>query len=131
MSAIVKLGTGSRTGGPLGIPSNGAEFVSTTSDHMGIQMKAGRVVKLKDGNTLSDGIINANQKVIVYPAVTLNPKRYTILVSYNPELLEYGEVNCPAVVNFKEVDSIKLRFTAAKKTELHELDYIFLLHMVD
>src|SRR5690348_10732150 len=94
-SAMVKLGNASRTGSYLGIPSEGKEFVGVTPDLMGITLKGGRVEVIggkADGTDIVDGVVEANQHVIIHPPVALKPHRYHTLVSPNPALLRMGMV---------------------------------------
>lgn len=134
MSAMVKLGNASRTGSYLGIPSTGKDEVMVTQDLMGIRLRAGRVEAVggkSDGTTIEDKIVDANQQVLIYPPVALNPRQYHILLTCNPALLRYGMVSCPSLIDPKESDNVVIAFKAARKTDLNEFDHIFELNMLD
>lgn len=133
-SALVKLLTSSRVGGPLGIPADAnPELYDFTLDAMGVRVAAGKCVVVggqNDGSTISDGLVQANQKVIVYPALDLRPDRYTLLLGYNNALAEHGTVSISPVA-FPEPEAIRLVFKADRKTDLKEVGHIFEIYMAD
>lgn len=134
MSAIVKLGTASNTGGPLGITNAGKDSVLPTKDYMGVRLSDVTMVKIggKDhGGVITDNIIEARQTVLIRPAVEMLPRKYQILVSYNPLLLKYGIVSCPPIIAPSEVNNLSLQFTALKKIDLSDLEYFYELYMID
>jgi hypothetical protein len=130
MSAFIRLGPGT-SGGPLGIPSEGAEYVRLTSNMQGVLMKAPDALCVggKNDGTLTS-IIEANQTVIIRPPVLLQPRRFETIVSVNPELILNGTVSHPIVIQPGQGQDILIKFKATKKINLNDLDYIFSLHMV-
>lgn len=133
MAAIVRLGPG-KSGGPLGIPSEGLDHTILTPNMLALRFKHGTVTRLggkQDGETITDGIIEANQTVLIEMPVMLRPRKYEVITSYNPNLLKHGIVSCPAVQSASDVEIVFLQFRALKKTDITELDYIFELRMID
>lgn len=133
MAAIVRLGPG-KSGGPLGIPTEGLEHTILTPNMLALRFKQGKVTRLggkQDGEEIADGIIEANQTVIVEMPVPLKPRKYEVITSYNPKLLYHGIVSCPAVQAAGDINVIFLQFRALKKTDINDFAYIFELRMVD
>lgn len=94
---------------------------------------AGKVINLKDNTELEDTIINANQTVLIKPAMELRPSRYHALVSHNPQLSLSGAVVSPvtSVVRPGEEDMVGLIIRASKKLDLSELTHVFELYQID
>jgi hypothetical protein len=123
MSAFVKLPTTSGVGSYLGIPAEGKGLYRPTKDSMGVRSHAiiagdERVTEIK-----------LNQTVKLIPPTKLNPRRYTVIIGYNPKLAESGQVSNPVI--FAEGDDISITFKASRNVDLAELDYIFTYYMVD
>ena len=132
MASLVRLGPG-KSGGPLGITSHGADHTILTATMRSIRFKHGEIVRIggkHDGESIEDGIIEANQTVIIYPVTKLQPRRYEILTSYNPDLLKNGIVSVPAIQEPGTRD-LFLQFRSLKKTDLNEFDYIFEFRLID
>ena len=132
MSSLVRLGPG-KSGGPLGIGSEGIESAILTEYMRSIQLKAGNITRIggqHDGEII-EGEVPANSRVYMTPSVPLRPRKYEIIISYNPELLKYGSVSCPALIGPNKGADIILHFHAAKKVDLSTFDYIFELSMID
>ena len=133
MSSFVRLGPG-KSGGPLGIKSEGLEHTILTPNMRSIRFKAGDIIRVGgqlDGNLVEDGEVPANARVIVKPATKLSPRKYETVISFNPAILKHGSVSCPAIVGPDRGEEIFLHFHAARKTDLNEFDYIFELFMID
>lgn len=127
MSAFVKLPTTSGVGSYLGIPSEGKGLFKPTKDSMGLRSHA--VVAGLSEESQSFGMeIKLNQSVRLVPPVKLNPRRYTVMLGFNPRLAEFGQVSNPVFFNN---DEICLYFKANKNVDLKELDYIFTYYMID
>lgn len=124
MSAFVKLPSTSGAGSYLGIPEAGRGQFKSTKDAMGLRSHA--IAISADGPTTE---VKLNQLVKLVPPVALKPRRYTVLVGFNPKLAEYGVVSNPVL--FAEGDEISLGFKASKNVDLSELDYIFTYYMID
>lgn len=134
MAAIVKLGTASNTGGPLRLPIEARTGAVTTQDYMGVRIssiKIERVGGKEDSIISSDGIAHPRQTVLITPGFEMHPVKYQILVGYNPELLRYGTVSCPSIISYQMINKLALQFSAFKKVNLLDLDYIFELYMID
>ena len=130
MGAIIKLGDGR----PLKVVGGQANFVKSNPDFMGVRLLKTQVYKLggrEDGMEIKDNIIEAKQAVMIYPDINMQVKNYQFLVSYNPDLLEYGTVSCPGTVSSFDASKLCLRFDAVKKTRLDEFEYIFELYLID
>lgn len=127
MSAFVKLPQASGVGSYLGIPPEGKGLFKATKDTMGLKSHA--IAINSDGEVVELGEIKLNQSVILMPPVNLRPRRYTVMIGFNPALAEYGHVSNP--VFFNEGMPLRLFFKASKNVDLKELDYIFTYYMVD
>ena len=130
MPAILKLGP-HKSGGPMGITSEGAEHTIMSPSLRSIMFKAGPVILIKDNTVIESGEVEANQRVLITLPTDLFPRKYDILISYNPKLLEYGSVSCPPIVSADDKTEILLHFHAGKKTNLNDLEYVFNLYMID
>ena len=133
MGAVIQTSTARTLGGPfkLGIDREGC---SPTKDMFGLRIKPVTIEKLggkEDGKLIEDGKIDTRQVVLITPAVSMKPTRYQILVGFNPELLKYGQISVPSVLNYYEVQNLTMQFTALRRTDLSNLDYIFELYMID
>lgn len=102
-------------------------------DKMCMLVNAGAVFNLKDETEIMNGVINANQTVIVYPDVPVCPRKYHAIVSYNPDLAMAGAIITPvtAVVRPGEGNRIALIIRASKKIDLEEIGHIFELYLID
>jgi hypothetical protein len=102
-------------------------------DKMCLLVDAGEVTSLKDGSIVEDGIISANQTVLIRPNVSLVPHKYHALVSYTSEFALRGALVSPIVpiVRPGEKDAIGLIVRASKKIDLAELGYVFSLYQID
>lgn len=127
MSAFVKLSTSSGAGSYLGIPESGKGKFTRTKDSMGLQSHA-RIRVLSD-DSFEGTEVKLNQTVKLIPITDLRPKRYTVMLSYNPRLAEFGQVSCPSIV--PEGEPLQLIFKANKNVDLSELAYIFTYYMID
>lgn len=128
-SAFVKLPSTSGTGSYLGIPTAGKGLFKGTKDGMGLRSHAIVARDQSSGEDGQDSLIKLNQLVKLVPPVPLKPKRYTVIVGFNPRLCDYGVVSNPVI--FSENDEISLGFKASKNIDLKELDYIFTYYMID
>lgn len=127
MSAFVKLPSTSGAGSYLGIPANGKGLFKQTKDSMGLRSHA-KIQSLSD-EEFTGTVVKLNQLVKLLPPVPLKPRRYTVMIGFNPKLAEYGVVSNPVI--FSEGDEISLGFKASKNIDLKELDYIFTYYMID
>lgn len=127
MSALIKLPSASGTGTYLGIPSSGKGLFKFTKDGMGLRSHA--VVATSDEEGLRSLELKLNQTVKLSPPVVLRPKRYTVMIGFNPKLAEFGQVSNP--VFFNEGDEIFMMFKANKNVNLNDLEYIFVYYMID
>lgn len=133
MSSLVRLGPG-KSGGPLGITSHGVDHTMLTPDMRSVRFKAGHILRVggqQDGSIIEDGEVPANSRCLIYLPTPLAPRKYEVILSYNPELLKYGTVSAPPMVSWREAQEMFIGFHAGKKVNLHEFDYIFDLYMVD
>jgi hypothetical protein len=132
MSSLVRLGPG-KSGGPMGISSHGLDHTILTTQMRSLRFKAGNITRIggqHDGEVV-EGEVPANARVHMTPITPLNPRRYEMIISYNPELLKYGSVCCPPMIGPGRGDEVILHFHAAKKIDLSKFDYIFELSMID
>lgn len=131
MSAFVKLPSSSGIGSYLGIPSNGKGLFKPTKDSMGLRSPAAVEMKEEDFPIDKDsiGCVKLNQTVKLIPPVALKPRRYTVILGFNPKLAAYGTVSNPGI--FAEGDEICMYFKANKNVDLKELDYVFTYYMID
>lgn len=132
MASLVRLGPG-KSGGPLGITSHGIEHTILTPSMRAIRFKAGTITRIggkHDGEQVEDGVVEANQTVLIELPTPLSPRRYELMVSYNPELLRHGTVSCPPILEPGKND-IFVQIRCVKKTDLTEFDYIFELRLID
>jgi hypothetical protein len=106
---------------------------SHPQDTMCLLADAGEIVNLKDNSPLEDGIINANQTVLIKPNVSMTPSRYHALISYNPQISMAGVVLSPVtqIVRPGEEDMIGLIARASKKVDLAEFSHVFELYQID
>jgi len=133
MGSIVRLGPG-KSGGPLGITSHGLDHTILTPQMRSLKFKSGDIVRVggpNDGALITDGEVPANARVTIHLSTPVNPRRYEVLIGYNPELLKSGSVSCPNIIGPGRGDEIALHFHAGKKVNIRELDYIFELFMID
>lgn len=134
MNSIIKLGPG-KSGGPLGIPSEGNDLAKLSTQMRSMRFPAGAIERLsgggKEGTEEVGTEIAANVKCLINMPVKLNPRKYEIIISYNPELLRYGAVSCPSMLIPEDGADIFLGFQAYKKIDLAQLDYVFELFMID
>jgi len=102
-------------------------------DKMCLLADAGSVINMKDGELIEDGVISANQTVLIKPNIRLSPSRYHALVSHNPALGLMGALVTPVsvIVRPGEEDMIGLVLRASKKIDLSELPHIFELYQID
>lgn len=131
MPALIKLGSQPNK---LGITSLAREFITSTNDLMGLRMKHGKIVRVggkEDGQAVEGQIIEANQQVLIYPAATISPVKYQVLVSINPALLKNGMFSHPHIIQPGEGEDIVVAYKAGRRTDLAEIDYMFNLYMVD
>jgi len=130
MSAFVKIVSTSGTGSYLGIPANGKGLFKGTKDGMGLRSHARALISSKEDDSSEEITeVKLNQLVKLVPPVQLKPKRYTVIVGFNPKLAEYGVVSNPGI--FSEGDEISIGFKASKNIDLKELSYIFTYYMID
>ena len=133
MASVVRLGPG-KSGGPLGITSEGIDHTILTPMMRALRFRAGDVIRLggqQDGTIIEDKEVNANQAVIVKMPTPLLPRRYEVSLSFNPALLLHGTVSMPSMVEPTQGQDIFLQFKALKKVNLNDFDYIFELRMID
>jgi len=132
MSALVRLGP-SKSGGPLGIPAEGQDLVMLTPNMLSIRLPHGEVTLAsgKEEGEVVGNEIQPNQKVLISLPFPIKPRKYTVMVSYNPELLEYAQVSGPVYYQPEDGHKVKLLVTAYKKIDLLTLSYIFELSMID
>lgn len=126
MSALVKLPTTSTIGSYLGIPAEGKGLFKATRDSMGLRSHAQAFSVDDEPMDMSE--IKLNQTIKLVPPVPLSPRRYTLMLSFNPKLSLYGTVNCPSIVSGSDVF---MTFKASKNCNLAELEYIFTYYMID
>lgn len=102
-------------------------------DKMCMLADAGPIISVKDSTLIEDGIVQANQTVIVKPNVELAPSRYHALVSHNPLLGLAGALVTPisSIVRPGEEDMIGLVIRASKKLDLSDFEHIFELYQID
>lgn len=102
-------------------------------DKLCLLVEAGEVINLKDGEPIEEGIIQANQTVLVKPNVPLVPSKYHALVSYNPELALSGIFVTPvtSIVRPGEENNIALLVRVSKKTNLTQFGHVFELYQID
>ena len=102
-------------------------------DKMCIVVDAGSIINVKDGMEIEDGIIQANQTVIIKPNVSLTPSKYHALVGFNSELSLMGAIVSPIalLVRPREKDKIGLIVRASKKLDISELSHIIELYQID
>jgi len=89
------------------------------------------------GGTLIQGVIKdsedvkikMHQNVVLVPALDVQIKRYIAMVGYNPELDNYGFVNCQPLL-FKG-ESPYIIFKAKKDMDLSSLEYVFRIVLID
>ena len=130
-SSIVKLGPGT-SGGYLGISAEGSEQVIMSEDLYSVKFRAGEIARIVPGKQDIEGNqIPANSKVIISLPVKLNARKYNILTSFNPKLLEYGLVSCPPITPAKQCQGIQIALHNFKNIDLDDFDYIFELFMLD
>lgn len=132
-NAMVRVCTPSKTGGYLGIPPELRQVVQSTGDQLCARLPAGKIEVVSgklEGTMIEDGIVEANQSVVIHLPAALSTSRYQVVVSYNPELVRHGVVSAPSVMQPKE-NNIMLGFKAHKKVNLNELVYVFALYMLD
>ncbi len=126
-NALIKLGPG-LSGGPLGLGKEAIPVAKLSPDMLSIRLPHGEVTILsgtKAGAANADGVVEANQRVLIKPYPESKARTYQIIVSYNPKLLEYGSVSVPTVLHPQMSAEICMHFHAAKKTDLNEFLYIF------
>lgn len=126
-NALIKIGPG-LNGGPLGLGAEAQNVAKLSPDMLGIRIPHGDVTRLtgaQAGTLIEDGVIEANQRVLIMPFPKSKARTYQIIVSYNPKLLEYGSVSVPPVLHPQMSGDICMHFHAAKKTNLNDFMYIF------
>ena len=133
MSAILKLVA---RAGYLGVTGDEIEKVYTTVDKMGLCVPAGKIIRVGgklDGEAIDDGIIEANQTVVIFPGVTINPRKYNVITSYNAALAKAGAqvtVGAP-VIGAHEGEDVFLTVRTLKKLDISDLDYMFRFYVID
>lgn len=101
-------------------------------DKMKLLAGAGEVRTLKDDQLIEDGIVSANQTVIVRPATELIPTKYHALVSYNVELALNGiHITVLSPIVSPGENKIGLLLKPSKKVDLSEFSHIFELYQID
>lgn len=129
MSSIVKMYPNFK---PLSLLPEHRDSVALTSDHLGVMIggKATILTGVDEGKEAED-TVKMNQVVKIVPAIPLVTRKYTILVSYNPKLAEFGSVSCPAILPPGE--EISLTIKAYKNFELAEFTdlYTFIIYAID
>lgn len=131
MNSVVKLGA---QPAKLGLTAADKHNTETTNSLMGIRIKAGEVIIVggkSDGEHITDGIVEANQQVIIYPAATLKPIKYQTFVSINPELLLHGMCSHATIIEPGRGEDIYIAFKAGRRTDLKSLQYLICVYMID
>lgn len=129
--SIYKLGPG-LAGGPLGFGAEAIPFATLAPDMNSIRFPAGKIVLLSGasaGTEITDGIVEANQKVFISPPRPSKARQYTIGTSYNPELLKYGTVSCVPLLHPKLCTELGIQLSTFRKVNLNELTYVMEFYM--
>jgi len=130
MSSLVKLSPSFK---PLNLLPEEREMVSPTSDQMGalIPCRAYLISGPEAGKEITDGIVQMRQIIRLEPIVNIRNKKYTLLVSYNPTLLDKGTVSCPSVLPPGEPVSLTVK--ANRNFELAEYtdQYCFIVYSLN
>lgn len=108
--------------------------VQYTSDRVGALVPLGSIIQLTGpsaGEELEGTELERGQLVkLTPPEGLINPTKYQIILSWHPQLAEYGTVQAPPMVP-PGAEYVSIVFRPHKKVDLEQFEYIFHLYMID
>jgi hypothetical protein len=129
LPAIVKAGTKAKAKGVFGLET---ENFQLTADAAGVRLGLAEVVRLSaKAEDADSAVLKPNARIIIRGTLIF-PKRYTFLVTFNPDLLRFGSVSCPAFVSYKDLpNALQLGMVLTAGVDLSNLPWIFELRAID
>jgi hypothetical protein len=128
-SAYLNWARGNRLTNYVGFESINNTPIEYSSDYLELRVKLLEAYNPKDETVVTEA--KANQLIRLYPACTLDIKKYRVQIEPNPKLLEYAMVAMPRILSCDDVGAqpiITAKFF--KAMNFKELDYLVKMFLV-
>lgn len=133
MNSLVKLSFASRQINLIRAQLHAGVGQRSTQSNLGLEYVGGKIIQVggkEAGEELENGLIKANQKVLV-DLGTVRPAKYHSIIVVHPEIIRAGVVGVAGIAEPDEEALLGFTFRADHQIDLRALPYLLRLYLLD